>query len=166
MLIGSASRSQMTSSSVMVLITMNSIAISPISACSNPRSMPHRSKNRRKSKRIVLPALLTAWLLIAWLLTLLIAQPGYAQAPGEDVRSYTVAPGDTLFVIAQQFGVPLETLIAYNGLSDPNQLEIGQVLLIPVGDAADAPAAGDATGDAAADAAGGLAAADLAVTRA
>lgn len=81
------------------------------------------------------------------------AQPVQAQATGEAVRSYTVVPGDTLFVIAQQFGVPMETLITYNGLSDPNQLEVGQVLLIPTGDAA-APTTGD------------LAASDFAIVRA
>ncbi len=50
---------------------------------------------------------------------------------GADVRSYTVEPGDTLFVIAESFGVTLEELIAYNGITDPNLLEVGQTLLIP-----------------------------------
>ena len=47
-------------------------------------------------------------------------------------REYTVVAGDTLFEIAQQFGITLEELTAFNGITDPNRLEVGQVLLIPV----------------------------------
>jgi murein DD-endopeptidase MepM/ murein hydrolase activator NlpD len=56
-------------------------------------------------------------------------QPLFAQS---EPRSYTVVAGDTLFEIAKSFGVTLEELIAYNGITDPNLLEVGQVLLIPV----------------------------------
>lgn len=44
---------------------------------------------------------------------------------------YIVRPNDYLNAIAEQFGVTLEELIAANNLADPNQLEVGQILLIP-----------------------------------
>lgn len=44
---------------------------------------------------------------------------------------YVVQPGDTLFGIAQRFGVPLAELIALNQLPDPGQLVVGQAILIP-----------------------------------
>jgi murein DD-endopeptidase MepM/ murein hydrolase activator NlpD len=47
------------------------------------------------------------------------------------VGAYTVAPGDTLFEIAQRFGVSLDELIALNQISDPSLIQVGQVLLIP-----------------------------------
>jgi len=48
-----------------------------------------------------------------------------------DYIEYRVQPYDFLSSIAVQFGVTLEELIAANDLPDPNQLEVGQVLLIP-----------------------------------
>jgi murein DD-endopeptidase MepM/ murein hydrolase activator NlpD len=57
-------------------------------------------------------------------------QPLLAQSTNEP-RSYTVVAGDTLFEISQSFGITLEELIAYNGITDPNVIEVGEVLLIP-----------------------------------
>lgn len=54
--------------------------------------------------------------------------PVYAQA---NIGSYTVQSGDTLFTIAQRFGVSVETLAALNQIADVNLLNVGQVLLIP-----------------------------------
>lgn len=48
-----------------------------------------------------------------------------------DTIEYLVQPSDFLSAIAVRFGVTLEELIAANTLVDPNQLEVGQVLLIP-----------------------------------
>ncbi len=45
--------------------------------------------------------------------------------------TYVVQPGDTLYSIAVRFGVSLEALIQANGIEDPNQLQAGQVLVIP-----------------------------------
>lgn len=44
--------------------------------------------------------------------------------------TYTVQPGDTLFAIAAAHGTTVAQLVALNGLADPNQLAVGQVLLI------------------------------------
>ena len=46
-------------------------------------------------------------------------------------QSYTVQQGDTLAAIAQQFGTTVEVLQAANGIEDPNEINIGQVLVIP-----------------------------------
>ena len=45
--------------------------------------------------------------------------------------TYTVAAGDTLFAIAERFGTTVEALVAANVLTDPDTLDIGQVLKIP-----------------------------------
>ncbi|MEM9893707.1 MAG: LysM peptidoglycan-binding domain-containing protein [Actinomycetota bacterium] len=69
---------------------------------------------------------------------------------------YTVEPGDTLSVIASQFGVPTEELAAFNGITDVNAIKPGDQLAIPpvvaapeaapdaaTDPAAEAPAEGD-----------------------
>ncbi|MBC8076080.1 MAG: protein kinase [Chloroflexales bacterium] len=45
--------------------------------------------------------------------------------------SYVVQPGDTLSAIAERFGTTVEALLAANGLSDPNRIEVGQTLIVP-----------------------------------
>lgn len=47
------------------------------------------------------------------------------------MRSYTVEPGDSVRVIAKQFGVTNETIIWANDLDDPDVLRVGQELKIP-----------------------------------
>jgi len=50
-------------------------------------------------------------------------------APGPIV--YTVRSGDTLGAIAQTYNIPIGDLMAVNGLTDPNVLQVGQTLIIP-----------------------------------
>jgi murein DD-endopeptidase MepM/ murein hydrolase activator NlpD len=45
---------------------------------------------------------------------------------------YVVQPGDTLGTIAQRYGVSLETIVEANTLVNPNLLDVGQNLVIPV----------------------------------
>lgn len=59
---------------------------------------------------------------------------------------YTVEPGDTLSVIAAEFGVPTDELAAYNGITDVNAIKPGDQLAIPP-----VVAAPEATPDAATD---------------
>lgn len=50
-----------------------------------------------------------------------------------DAMEYSVKPGDTLSSIAAAFGVRSSAILAANGISNPDYLKIGQVLLIPGG---------------------------------
>jgi murein DD-endopeptidase MepM/ murein hydrolase activator NlpD len=59
--------------------------------------------------------------------TALAAQTG--QPP--ETTIYIVQPGDTLYDIAQQFGLTVDFLAAANGIDDPAHITIGQRLVIP-----------------------------------
>lgn len=47
--------------------------------------------------------------------------------------SYTVAAGDTLFKIAQRFGVGQQAIVTANGIANPDLVYVGQTLTIPDG---------------------------------
>lgn len=66
-------------------------------------------------------------------------------APQPTATTYIVAAGDTMSRIAGRFGVPLEELIAANSATvpDPDSLEIGQELIIPVPLPSELPAASE-----------------------
>jgi LysM repeat protein len=49
----------------------------------------------------------------------------------ENPATYTVVEGDSLYAIALRFGVELQALIELNGLSNPNDIRVGQELQIP-----------------------------------
>ena len=65
---------------------------------------------------------------------------------------YTVQSGDTLGAIAQSYGVSLEALMAANNIVNPNLLQVGQTLVIPV--APQAPPAVEPASDVTAEPAG------------
>ncbi len=46
--------------------------------------------------------------------------------------TYTVVAGDTLYSIARRFDTTVDRLIALNGLTNPNVLYVGQVLVVPL----------------------------------
>lgn len=46
---------------------------------------------------------------------------------------HVVQSGETLGAIAQRYDVPLDDLLRANNLSDPNVLDVGQTLVIPIG---------------------------------
>lgn len=50
---------------------------------------------------------------------------------GERPDTYVVAENDTLYGIAAQFDVDIARLVEENGLSDPNDIYVGQELTIP-----------------------------------
>ena len=46
-------------------------------------------------------------------------------------RTYTVKAGDTLYAIAIKFGTTVAAIATANNLTNPNQISVGQVLIIP-----------------------------------
>jgi murein DD-endopeptidase MepM/ murein hydrolase activator NlpD len=48
------------------------------------------------------------------------------------VEEYQVEAGDTLGLISEQFGIPVEEIMRVNQLNDPDSLSAGMVLYIPV----------------------------------
>jgi LysM repeat protein len=61
--------------------------------------------------------------------------PAEGQPPATPLEpaSYTVQPGDTLTSIADRFDVSLEDLMRANDLSDPDYVQVGQQLIVPIG---------------------------------
>jgi len=57
--------------------------------------------------------------------------PGGSVLPTPTPRTHIVQPGETLLGIALRYGVTMRALQAANGISDPDHIEIGQVLVIP-----------------------------------
>lgn len=51
--------------------------------------------------------------------------------PIEVPDAYIVQEGDSLYSIAARFRVEIADLVALNGLSDPNDIQVGQELQIP-----------------------------------
>jgi LysM repeat protein len=54
-----------------------------------------------------------------------------APAPGAADGSHTVQSGETLGLIAAQYGTTVDAIVQANGLSDPNYIYVGQQLVIP-----------------------------------
>jgi LysM repeat protein len=57
--------------------------------------------------------------------------PPTPQATPPPPQTYVVQAGDTLALIAQRFGATVDAIQAANGIEDPNEIVIGQVLIIP-----------------------------------
>lgn len=53
-----------------------------------------------------------------------------ASSPSQPSGVHTVRPGETLLGIARQYGVTLPELVAWNGLTDPNQIQVGETLRV------------------------------------
>lgn len=52
-----------------------------------------------------------------------------------DVQVYVIKPGETLLEIAVRYGTTVQSLMELNDLKDPDQIAVGQELLIPKGTA-------------------------------
>jgi LysM repeat protein len=62
----------------------------------------------------------------ALIVLIVAAHPAWAQE-----RTYVVGSGENLSTIAQRYGLTLQELSAYNGISNPNMVFVGQELAIP-----------------------------------
>lgn len=56
-----------------------------------------------------------------------------SERPSDPSDTYPIQKGDSLLVIAQQNGLTMEELTSANGITDPDKILSGQVLLIPKG---------------------------------
>ncbi|MBI3977251.1 MAG: LysM peptidoglycan-binding domain-containing protein [Chloroflexi bacterium] len=57
--------------------------------------------------------------------------PPPTPTPRPKAIPYVVRPGDSLRSIADRFGLSAETLAAYNGITDPDLIRVGQTIQIP-----------------------------------
>jgi len=73
--------------------------------------------------------------IVALLIALLLASicPGIAGAapPAQGPTEHIVQSGETLFRIAQMYGVTVDDIVAANNLADRNVIRVGQQLIIP-----------------------------------
>ncbi|MFI5262799.1 MAG: LysM peptidoglycan-binding domain-containing protein, partial [Candidatus Limnocylindrales bacterium] len=53
-------------------------------------------------------------------------------SPRASSLTYVVQRGDILSAIAARYGVTVQAIVAANGLADPNHIEPGQRLIIPL----------------------------------
>ncbi len=58
--------------------------------------------------------------------------PHYQTGAARGPETYVVQPGDMLSAIAERYSVSVEALVQANNLTNPNALEVGQALTIPV----------------------------------
>lgn len=73
----------------------------------------------------------TATINVGALVATALPSPTATLPPSPTPATYTVQPGDTLFHISQVLGIDMEAIMAANGITDPNTLDVGQVLRIP-----------------------------------
>jgi LysM repeat protein len=73
-------------------------------------------------------------LIVALTLAVLLMMPAMvaAQGSGEQVK-HTVQAGENLYHIALQYGTTVEAIAQANGITNPNLIFVGQVLVIPQG---------------------------------
>src|SRR5277367_1307307 len=55
----------------------------------------------------------------------------YTSATSQRPVTHVVVAGDTVYRIANEYGVGVGRLMTANGISDPRQLRVGEVLTIP-----------------------------------
>lgn len=73
---------------------------------------------------------------ISFLLFLLLSfssfsQDVWGQQEQQTPRTHEVTAGETLSTIAESYGITVEELMAENGITDPNAINIGQLLRLP-----------------------------------
>ncbi|MCY3568853.1 MAG: LysM peptidoglycan-binding domain-containing protein, partial [Chloroflexi bacterium] len=84
--------------------------------------------------------------------------PAARLAAWTEIETIEVVSGETLWLIAQNYGTTISAIATLNNLADPEALNVGQLLMIPVGFAEEVVAAAPAEAGAVETAAAGSAA--------
>jgi LysM repeat protein len=56
-------------------------------------------------------------------------------------QPYVVQRGDSLWLIANRYGTTIDTLVKLNGIANPNRIQVGQVIQVPVPEGSFTPTA-------------------------
>jgi LysM repeat protein len=107
-------------SKLMVAVALLSTALLCF-ACGGGSGPSSGRPNPGKVPTATLPAVLPDPLIVS----------GTAAPPAPSGDTYTVKSGDTPSAIAERLGVSVDELMSLNSITDPTQLEVGQVLRIP-----------------------------------
>lgn len=83
-------------------------------------------------RRNVLFLFLWSWLILSVVFPRAVFAQPVAASGDEPPTVHVVAPGETLFTIAQRYGTDATTLARVNDLSDPRKLFVGQPLVLPL----------------------------------
>lgn len=96
----------------------------------------------RRIRWLIFISALLSGALFWWIPAIPVAQSALSEQAATPTLPliHTVAAGETLYVIALDYGVTVEAIVAANGLEDPNRLQVGQELLIPNANASPTPA--------------------------
>ncbi len=82
----------------------------------------------------VAPIVLTLMMVISTvLIPASVSAAPVSQMGMPSTQYYTVRAGDTLSGIAMQYGTSMYAIMQANGIQDPNQIYVGQRLIIPSG---------------------------------
>ncbi|MFZ4656279.1 MAG: LysM peptidoglycan-binding domain-containing protein [Caldilineaceae bacterium] len=81
--------------------------------------------------RVLVVALLVAMICVPILPVNAFAAPASSAQPAK-VVVHIVRSGETLFTIARIYRVSVKVIMAYNRISDPNQIQVGQKIYIPL----------------------------------
>lgn len=60
-----------------------------------------------------------------------VAIPSESTGGAGTTRTHTVKPGDTLYALAIRYGTTVAAIVSANNLANPNNISVGQVLVIP-----------------------------------
>ena len=78
--------------------------------------------------------MMVRWFSVVLLAGMLLWLPAssVAQDTNNQVTVHVVQRGETLFRIAQQYGLTVESVATFNSIADPTNIQVGQRLLIPL----------------------------------
>ncbi|MCD6554866.1 MAG: LysM peptidoglycan-binding domain-containing protein [Anaerolineae bacterium] len=85
---------------------------------------------RKRAAQLIVSLLLVVSLLAS-------GHGAWAAPPTQEPVIHVVQAGETLALIAEQYGTTVEAIVAANGLSDPDLIIVGQRLIIPGGESAE-----------------------------